>query len=179
MTLQRSTVLIILQHLEAFKEGHGFLGLCQVWLYKRVLLGRMGAGGDASGVAPQRFERTRIGKVKEDLTCLKSMWFDKVNTSGKMQLSAQNTHHPKTILILPWLSPASETCKPVGGHLVARLSKGLEVNSGYWLKVKGADHAARLESFYGPQAHACESLLVFLCRGLTMKKQKQGRTTCV
>lgn len=57
----------------------------------------MGAGGDASDVAPQKFQKGRIGKVKEDLTCLKSMWFN---------------------------------------------------------KVKGTDHAARLESFYGPQAHA-------------------------
>lgn len=40
----------------------------------------MGAGGDASGVAPERFESTRISKVKEDLTCLKSMWFNKVST---------------------------------------------------------------------------------------------------
>lgn len=47
----------------------------------------MGAGGDASDATPQAFQKghkTRIGKVKEDLTCLKSMWFDKV---GALKLS--------------------------------------------------------------------------------------------
>lgn len=39
----------------------------------------MGAGGDASDIAPRTFRKTRMGKVKEDLTCLKSMWFDKVS----------------------------------------------------------------------------------------------------
>ena len=35
----------------------------------------------------------------------------------------------------------------------------LAVLKSIWFKkVKGDDHAARLESFYGPQAHACEYL---------------------
>ena len=45
----------------------------------------MGAGGDASDVAPKSFQKGRIGKVKEDLTCLKSMWFNKVLAQGYFQ----------------------------------------------------------------------------------------------
>jgi len=40
------------------------------------------------------------------------------------------------------------------------------------VQVKGTDHAARLESFYGPQAHACESLLVSHKQANTLTEEK-------
>lgn len=51
----------------------------------------MGAGGDASDVDPRQFERTRIATVKEDLTCLKSMWFNKVGCIAVPFLECQIT----------------------------------------------------------------------------------------
>ena len=48
----------------------------------------MGAGGDASNVARQRFgHKAKLTQVKEDLTCLKSMWFNKVDSIIKARQS--------------------------------------------------------------------------------------------
>lgn len=65
---------------------------------------------------------------------------------------------------------AGGDARPVkGGRLVKRIKSSdrlrkiegvkndLIVLKSIWLnKASGQDHAARLESFYGPQAHACE-----------------------
>ena len=96
-----------------------------VLLYEHIA-GIMGAGGDASGVAPQQLDRraSKLSKVKEDLTVLKSLWFNKASTQ--------------------------ETA-----ILMCFLFYRLQLLNSVLLQVKGSDHAARLESFYGPQAHAC------------------------
>lgn len=45
-----------------------------------------------------------------------------------------------------------------------------------WLnKASGSDHAARLESFYGPQAHACKRVNSFCFRGRSANPM--GRST--
>ena len=109
--------------------------LGQSVLQNKRVAGTMGAGGDASGVAPQELDRkaSKLSKVKEDLTVLKSLWFNKA--------SAQ-----KNAILLYILLHYLQLLNPVPSQ------------------VKGSDHAARLESFYGPQAHACRLSPLRYCR---------------
>ena len=61
----------------------------------QVVMG--GKGGDASGVAPQRLRRrAKLTQVKEDLTCLKSMWFNKVSVKSKWEPSSRSVNSTQT-----------------------------------------------------------------------------------